>query len=80
MKKIIFKILGISIGIILILFLAWFVFLAFYPQLFMGYDTDYDKFDERIRNEIVQRIDNYVEQNKRLPKSLSEIGFDSDFY
>lgn len=79
MKKIIFKILGISIGIILILFLAWFVFLAFYPQLFMGYDPDYDKFDERIRNEIVHRIDNYVEQNKRLPKSLSEIGFDSDF-
>lgn len=80
MKKIIFKILGISIGIILILFLAWFVFLAFYPQLFMGYAPDYDKFDERIRNEIAQRIDNYVEQNKRLPKSLSEIGFDSDFY
>lgn len=76
MKKIIFKILGISIGIILILFLAWFVFLAFYPQLFMDYDPDHDKFDERIRSEIVQRIDNYVEQNKRLPKSLSEIGFE----
>lgn len=80
MEKKIFKILGITVGIVLILFLAWFVFLAFYPQLFMGYDPDYDKFDERIRNEIVQRIDNYVEQNKRLPKSLSEIGFDSDFY
>lgn len=80
MEKKIFKILGITVGIVLILFLAWFVFLAFYPQLFMGYDPDYDKFDERIRNGIVQRIDNYVEQNKRLPKSLSEIGFDSDFY
>ena len=61
MEKKIFKILGITVGIVLILFLAWFVFLAFYPQLFMGYDPDYDKFDERIRNGIVQRIDNYVE-------------------
>ncbi len=68
MEKKIFKILGITVGIVLILFLAWFVFLAFYPQLFMGYDPDYDKFDERIRNEIVQRIDNYVEQNKKAPK------------
>lgn len=69
------KITGITVGIILILFIVLFVIFESFPQLFWNYKPDYE-FDKRIRNEIVQRIDNYIEQNNRLPESLSKIGFE----
>lgn len=69
------KITGITVGIILILFLVLFVIFELFPQLFWNYKLDYE-FDKRIRSEIVQRIDNYIEQNNRLLESLSEIGFE----
>lgn len=67
------KIAGIIVGIILILLLILFIF--FESSLFWSYKPDYEV-DKRIRNEIVRRIDNYIEQNDRLPESLSEIGFE----
>lgn len=67
------KIAGIIVGIILILLLILFIFFESY--LFWSYKPDYEV-DKRIRNEIVRRIDNYIEQNDRLPESLSEIGFE----
>ena len=73
MRKKIFKILGIIVGIILILFLALCCLLAFYPQLFMGYESE-DESDER--NEIVGRINDYIERNAKLPESMSELGFE----
>ena len=69
------KITGITVGIILIFFLVLFVIFELFPQLFGNYKPDYE-FDKRIRSEIVQRIDNYIEQNNRLPESLSEIDFE----
>lgn len=73
MRKKIFKILGIIVGIILILFLVLCCLLAFYPQLFMGYESE-DESDER--NEIVGRINDYIERNAKLPESMSELGFE----
>lgn len=67
------KIAGITVGIILILFLI--LFIIFESSLFWSYKPDYEV-DKRIRNEIVRRIDNYIEQNHRLPESLSETGFE----
>ena len=69
------KIAGIVVGAIIILFLLVYYLLMFCPQLFWSYKPDYE-FDKRIRNEIVRRIDNYIERNNRLPESLSEIGFE----
>ncbi|MDE5688218.1 MAG: hypothetical protein K2I18_06295 [Paramuribaculum sp.] len=69
------KIAGILVGAIIILFLVVYCLLMFCPQLFWSYKPD-DEFDKRIRNEIVRRIENYIEQNNRLPESLSEIGFE----
>lgn len=70
------KISIITIGTVLILFFLFYCLLVFYlPSFLSSYKPDIE-FDERIRNEIVQRIDSYIEQNKRLPESLSEIGFE----
>lgn len=69
------KITSITVGIILILFLVLFIIFELFPQLFWNYKTDAE-FDKRIRNEIVRRINNYIEHNNKLPESLSEIGFE----
>lgn len=74
-EKTILTILEITVGIILILFLALFVLLALFPQKFMGYDPD-DDFEEQKREEIVQRINNYIKLNGKHPESLSELGFE----
>lgn len=68
-------IVGIIVGAIIILFLVVYYLLMFSPQLFLSYKPDYEV-DKRIRNEIVRKIDNYIEHNNRLPESLSEIGFE----
>lgn len=69
------KIVDIVVGAIIILFHVVYYLLMFSPQLFWSYKPDYEV-DKRIRNEIVRKIDNYIEHNNRLPESLSEIGFE----
>ena len=39
----------------------------------MGYESE-DESDER--NEIVGRINDYIERNAKLPESMSELGFE----
>lgn len=69
------KILGITVGAVILLFMAFCCLLAFYPQLFMGYPPE-NEHDVINRNEIVQRINKYIEQHNKHPESLSELGFE----
>lgn len=65
----------ITVGVVILLLIAFCCLLVFYPQLFMGYQPENEQ-DKINRNEIVQRINNYIEQHDKTPESLSELGFE----
>lgn len=72
------KIFGITVGIILLFFILY-TFKESLPH-FCWNDKPDNESEEQIRDEIVYRIDNYIELNNKLPEALSEIGFEQEPY